>query len=125
MSERLLIVEDCGPIATVVAGHLAAAGYRTTIAPDGERALELVAEDAPDCILLDLMLPGMSGVDVFERLRADAATASIPIVLVSAQVDTVQPLSMAVEGAVGKPFTRAQLVDAVKKALAAKPTAAP
>jgi CheY-like chemotaxis protein len=119
MPESLLIVEDCAPIATVLAGHLTAAGFRTTIAPDGERALEIVADERPDCILLDLMLPGISGTEVLDRLRADAATATIPVVLVSAQVGSTQlRAELDVDAAVGKPFTRVQLVDAVRNALA-------
>jgi CheY-like chemotaxis protein len=127
MAESLLIVEDCAPIATVLAGHLAAAGYVTTIAPDGERALELVARQPPDCILLDLMLPGISGTQVLHRLRSDAATASIPVVLVSAHVGSggVHLRSqIEADASVGKPFTRAQLVAAVSAALAKKRAAA-
>ena len=125
MPERLLIVEDCAPIATILASHLSGAGYRTTIAPDGERALEIIAREPPDCILLDLMLPGVSGMEVLQRLRADAATAALPVVLVSAQVGTMQlRTEMGVDAAVGKPFTRAQLVEAVKAALAKRRQAA-
>ena len=127
MPDSLLIIEDCAPIATVLASHLAAAGYRTTIAADGERALDLVARQPFDCILLDLMLPGISGADVFRKLRADAATATIPIVLVSAQVGSggVHLSSeLEADASVGKPFTRAQLVAAVGAALAKRRAAA-
>lgn len=121
MPESLLIVEDCAPIATVLASHLAAAGYRATIAPDGERALELVARQPFDCILLDLMLPGISGAEVFQKLRSDVATAAIPVVLVSAQVGSGGvhlSAKLEADASVGKPFTRAQLVAAVRAALA-------
>ena len=125
MPDRLLIVEDCAPIATALAGHLSGAGYLTTIAPDGERALEIIARERPDCILLDLMLPGISGMDVLKRVRADAATASVPVVLVSAQVAIMESGGdMDVDGAVGKPFTKAQLVAAVKTALTKRRQAA-
>jgi CheY-like chemotaxis protein len=123
MPESILIVEDCAPIAAVLAGHLAAAGYRTMIAADGERALQLVAGKVFDCILLDLMLPGISGAEVFQKLRGDAATAAIPIVLVSAQIGsggTHLRTELDAEESVGKPFTRAQLVDAVRSALQKK-----
>jgi len=128
MPERLLIVEDCAPIATILASHLSGAGYRTTIAPDGERALEIIARERPDGILLDLMLPGISGMEVLKRLRADAATAALPVVLVSAQVGTMHAMQLRTDGdvdaAVGKPFTRAQLVEAVKVAFAKRRRAA-
>ena len=120
INEHILIIEDCAPIAEILARHLASAGYRTHIANDGATGLALVARTPPDCILLDLMMPGKSGAEVVQELRGNPATAAIPVVVVSAQVgDGKVPVGsqLDVAGSVGKPFTRDQVVNAVRAAL--------
>jgi len=61
--------------------------YDVSVAMDGESALEFIAEEAPDIILLDIMMPGMSGYEVCERLKADAQTKHIPVIFVTARTD--------------------------------------
>jgi CheY-like chemotaxis protein len=117
----ILIVDDCPEIASILARHVRGAGHEVSIAHDGADALARVGRKVPDCILLDLMMPVMSGVEVLHRLKEDPATARIPIVLVSARVGEGRSHIFAERDAdycVGKPFTRRQILDAVGAALA-------
>lgn len=119
----ILVIDDCAPIAEIIASHLGAVGYRTRIARDGAEAQRLLAETLPDCIVLDLMMPGMSGAEFLHGLRRAPATADIPVVLVSARVGHHGPhfrSQMDADYVVGKPFTRQQIVKAVRTALAGR-----
>jgi len=80
----ILIVEDEAPIAKLLAELLADEGYRVLCAGDGEQALVLVGRERPDLVLTDLMMPGMSGAELYRRLRADQRTREIPVVIMSA-----------------------------------------
>jgi CheY-like chemotaxis protein len=80
---RILLVEDSKPIRLENQRVLVAAGYEVVCAADGESALELAREQKPDLILLDMILPRMSGPEVLEHLKKDAATADIPVVVLS------------------------------------------
>lgn len=123
-NDTILIIDDCAPIAEIIANHLGAAGYRTHIARDGADAQRMLAVTRPDCIVLDLMMPGMTGAEFLHSLRRDAATSDIPVVLVSARVGHHGPhfrSQMDADYVVGKPFTRQQIVKAVRTALGARP----
>jgi putative two-component system response regulator len=80
---KILLVEDSRPIMIENERALQEAGYVVVCAEDGERALELARERKPDLILLDMMLPKLSGPDVLARLKADAATKDIPVIVLS------------------------------------------
>jgi CheY-like chemotaxis protein len=80
---RILLVEDSRFILRENARVLLKAGYDVTCAEDGESALKLAREQNPDLILLDMILPKMSGPDVLQRLKADAGTADIPVVVLT------------------------------------------
>jgi CheY-like chemotaxis protein len=119
----ILIVEDCDPIARVIARHLESASYRTRVATDAVAAREMIAGAKPDVILLDLMMPGMSGTELLHALRSEPETADIPVILVSARVGHHGAhfrSQIDADYSVGKPFTRAQLVSAVRTVLARK-----
>jgi CheY-like chemotaxis protein len=93
-------------------------------ASDGSRALEIVSTARPACVLLDVMMPGISGLEVLHRLKVDQATAAIPVILVTAKGEDADAELGHREGAaayVTKPFKAAQIVDAVRKVLAAPP----
>ena len=75
--ERVLVVDDEPDIVALVAYHLARAGYRVSTAATGDDALRATREERPALVVLDLMLPGMSGFDVLEQLRAGAATRHV------------------------------------------------
>jgi two-component system phosphate regulon response regulator PhoB len=118
--ERILVVDDHIELAEITARQLRGAGYDASLATDGPEALKLVARERPACVLLDVTMPGMSGLDVLAQLKRDPATASIPIVLVTACVrDTDLELGYR-EGAdyyITKPFTAAQIVNGVRLVL--------
>jgi len=116
----VLIVDDSQPIAMILARHLSSAGYGVRLAHDGAAALVQLARHVPDCILLDLMLPVMTGVELLHRLREIPAYARVPIVLVSARVGEGRGHYIPERDAgysVGKPFTREQVLAAVEAAM--------
>src|SRR5688500_5317403 len=84
----VLIVDDSPPMIQILGGVLRSAGYDVRMATDGARALDLVAARAPELLVLDLQMPGLDGFDVCRRLKGDATTAEIPIIVISA-LDTV------------------------------------
>ncbi|GAA3582482.1 HD-GYP domain-containing protein [Marinobacter xestospongiae] len=84
---KTLLVVDDEPTNLQVLKNILAADYRLLFARDGERALQLAASEAPDLVLLDVMMPGLSGHDVCRRLKAEAATAAIPVIFVTALSD--------------------------------------
>lgn len=83
---RVLVIEDDAPLRRVITRFLGAAGYEVPEAADGRAGLTLVRELLPDLVLLDLMLPELDGWSVLQRLKGDAATASIPVVVLTASV---------------------------------------
>src|SRR6185503_15267161 len=83
--ERVLVVDDERDITALVAYHLAKAGYRVTTAASGPAALEAVAAEPPDLVVLDLMLPGRSGLDVLEELRRREETHDVGVILLTAR----------------------------------------
>ena len=92
--------------------------YDIAVAMDGESALENVAEELPDLIILDIMMPGMSGFEVCERLKADAATKDIPIMFFSAQTDCADKEKAMAMGAIdfiAKPIDVPVVQERVKK----------
>jgi DNA-binding response OmpR family regulator len=80
---KVLVVEDSRPQRLEDERVLNKAGYRVIAAEDGETALRLAVEEKPDAIILDLMLPKLSGVEVLKRLKDDARTAAIPVIVLS------------------------------------------
>ncbi len=92
--------------------------YDVSVAMDGEGALENVEEEQPDLILLDVMMPGMDGYEVCQKLKADSNTSQIPIIFISGK-DSVEEKNKGLEsGAVDyitKPFNASQVLDTVKK----------
>ena len=119
----ILIIDDCIDIARIIARYLESASYRTQIASSGIAARELLSGTKPDAIVLDLMMPGMSGAEFLHALRSDPDTAAIPVVLASARVGhhgTHFRFQADADYSVGKPFTRQQIVNAVRTVLARK-----
>ena len=88
MVGRILIVDDVATNRIVMKVKLTAAGYRPVVAPDGATALAMARAELPDLVLLDLMLPDLSGIEVLTRLRADPLTQELPVVVLSAQPDS-------------------------------------
>ncbi len=113
--ETILLIDDDATLRELLADQLRAAGYGTREAADGTLGLRLAAEIAPDLIVLDVMMPGMSGWDVCERLRAPggAAKSRVPIILLTAkseEFDKLRGFRLGVDDYVTKPFSFAELV---------------
>lgn len=111
----ILIIDDEPAIAEVVAEVLTDEGFLTLTAPNGHAALSMLAEQRPDLMLLDVFMPGMSGLDLLARLKGDAALAGIPVVMMSAGAFSDNQLNE--QGAaqvISKPFDVDQLVQTVR-----------
>jgi len=108
MPSRILIVEDDPDIAEALRYNLEKAGFEAQCAEHGERALELLSERPPDLVLLDLMLPGISGLDVCRRIRAAPATALLPVLMLTAkgeESDRLEGFDAGADDYVTKPFS--------------------
>ncbi len=116
---RVLVVEDEAEIAALVAYQLTRDGYRVETARNGNSALDALNRNVPDLVVLDRMLPGLSGDDVLKAIRADAAMRTLPVVLLTAkreQEERISGLEMGADDYVTKPFSPRELalrVDAV------------
>ena len=111
--ERVLVVDDEPDIVALVAYHLAKAGYRVATASSGTDALESARRERPAIIVLDLMLPGMSGYEVLEQLRANEATRDVAVLMLTArreEADRIQGLSLGADDYLTKPFSPQELV---------------
>lgn len=120
MPSRVLIVEDEPDIRDLVVHHLKRDGYQVSTASSGEEALRQVRAVPPDLVLLDLMLPAMDGLEVCRRLRQDPATASLPIVILTAksdEVDRVLGLELGADDYIVKPFSPKELMARVRAVL--------
>lgn len=112
-ADRILVVDDEPEIVALVAYHLAKSGYRVSTASSGQDALELARRERPSLIVLDLMLPGMSGFDVLEQLRLDESTRDIAVIMLTArreEPDRIRGLSLGADDYLTKPFSPAELV---------------
>ena len=110
MSQRLLVVDDDRSIREIVQMSLEEEGYVVDTAPDAEEALEAIRRNAPDLLILDVMLPGMNGFDLTKEIRR---TSSLPIILLTAKTDTIDKVVGLESGAddyVEKPFEMRELV---------------
>ncbi|MDV7270439.1 phosphate regulon transcriptional regulator PhoB [Thioclava sp. A2] len=116
----VLTVEDESAIAEVLRYNLEADGFRVLLAPDGEEALLRAIEELPDLILLDWMLPKLSGIEVCRRLKARNETRAIPIIMLSAradEVDKVRGLETGADDYMVKPFSVVELMARVRTQL--------
>lgn len=110
---RVLVVEDEPDIAALIDYQLTREGFHVATTGDGKKALEAVARDIPDLIVLDRMLPGMSGDEVLKRLRAEAITASVPVLMLTARrepEDRIEGLELGADDYLTKPFSPRELV---------------
>ncbi|HEX9964374.1 MAG TPA: phosphate regulon transcriptional regulator PhoB [Allosphingosinicella sp.] len=110
---RLLVVEDDPAMATLMRWTFEREDFEVSSTPSGEEALLLAAETGPDLVLLDWMLEDLSGIEVCRRLRRGAATASLPIIMVTArgeEADRIRGLETGADDFITKPFSPAELV---------------
>lgn len=117
---HVLLIEDEPAQLEVLAYNLEAEGYRVSRGEDGEQGLLLVDEDAPDVIVLDWMLPSVSGIEVCRQLKMRPETRAIPIIMLSArseEVDKVRGLETGADDYVVKPYAVAELMARVRTQL--------
>jgi len=110
---RVLVVEDEPDIAALVAYQLTREGFRVETAGSGPEALDAIAKELPDLIILDRMLPGLSGDQVLKRLRDDPATAPLPVLVLTAkrdQEERIEGLELGADDYLTKPFSPKELV---------------
>jgi diguanylate cyclase (GGDEF)-like protein len=111
----VLIVEDERDIAALFRHVMDLAGYRTEIAANGRVALERLATCRPDVVLLDLSLPGISGVNVLQRMRVDERLMGVPVVVVTAYSELAETLAVEPDLVMMKPVSAVQLTDLVQR----------
>ncbi len=107
---RVLIADDEAKIRELLAGYFEAEGFDVTMARDGDEALRAARESSPDVVLLDVMMPGIDGIEVLRRLRADSDVYVIMLTARSDEVDKVVGLSVGADDYVTKPFSPRELV---------------
>ena len=120
MTAFILIVEDEDSLATLLEYNLGKEGYRVAVAPDGEEALLRVDEELPDLVILDWMLPKVSGIEVCRRLRQGQKTRNIPIIMLTArgeESDRIRGLDTGADDYVVKPFAMSELGARVRAVL--------
>jgi len=89
MSERILVVDDEKDLLDLVAYHLTHAGYKVTMAGNGEQALERARERAPDLIILDILLPDIGGLEVCRILKGEERTKNVPVIFLTAKGEEI------------------------------------
>jgi len=126
MADTILVVDDSEDVALISARMLSQRGFAVSTASDGHEALAMVKRQRPNCILLDVMMPRMSGLQVLEALKADPATANIPVIMVTARTGDEDVLHGYQQGAdyyITKPFTADELLYGVNLVLGRQPEA--
>lgn len=117
MKENLLIIEDDPEIREMVSEYLEKEGYQTTVAEDGEQAIRKFASESFDLVLLDLMLPGLNGLEVLRRIREQSR---VPILILSAkdgEVDKALGLRFGADDYIAKPFSLIELAARVEASI--------
>jgi two-component system, OmpR family, phosphate regulon response regulator PhoB len=120
MNAKVLVVEDEEPLALVLQYNLEAEGFRVVVSRRGDEAEVIISEDPPDLILLDWMLPGLSGIELCRRLRTGKMSRGIPILMLTArgeEADRIRGLTTGADDYVVKPFSVPELMARVRAIL--------
>ena len=120
MTPYILVVEDEDALATLLKYNLDKEGHRVVVAADGEEALMVIDERQPDLVVLDWMLPKVSGIEVCRRLRAKPETKNIPVIMLTArgeESDRVRGLDTGADDYIVKPFSMSELAARVRAVL--------
>lgn len=120
MSARILIVEDEAPLVAMLRYNFEADGYDVAEAGDGEEAMACIAEEPPDLVILDWMLPVTSGLEVCRRLKRAPQTRTLPVIMLTAkgeEADRVRGLDSGADDYIAKPFSVAELLARVRAVL--------
>ena len=117
---RILVAEDDNDIADLIAHYVRKAGWEPLVVASGDAALRAAQDEPPDLIVLDIMLPGLSGLEVCRALRADPVTALLPVIMVTARAeesDRIVGLDIGADDYISKPFSPNELVARVRALL--------
>ena len=128
MEHKVLIIEDDPATSRLVEYSLRHAGYQVIRAANGLEGIRMARSEAPDLVILDVMLPGLDGYEICHRLKADAATARLPILMFSAkaqEIDRNTGLKVGADEYLTKPAAPADIVGRVQKLLAKRDLTAP
>ena len=120
MSAKILVVEDEEPISQLLAYNLQKEGFTVATSADGDEALIAVDEDRPDLVLLDWMLPNVSGIELCRQIRTRTDTRDIPVIMLTArgeEEDRVRGLDVGADDYVTKPFSMSELVARMRAVL--------
>ncbi|AIA76302.1 MAG: response regulator transcription factor [Vreelandella alkaliphila] len=121
---KVLVVDDEPNIVLSLEFLMEQAGFQVVTAYDGEAALERINDSAPDLLLLDISLPGISGFDVLEHLRRSEATAQLPVIMLTAHgrdIEREKGLALGADDYITKPFSTQSLIEKVKSLLNGNP----
>ncbi|MCF8111181.1 MAG: response regulator transcription factor [Desulfobacteraceae bacterium] len=120
MDKTILVIEDDFDILNLVTWHLQSEGYRTLKSTDGKKGLESAIHDRPDLIVLDLMLPGMDGLEVCKTMKRNQTTADIPVIMLTAkseEVDRIVGFELGADDYMVKPFSPRELLLRIRAVL--------
>ena len=120
MKTRILVVEDDTALGEMLVYNLASANFETTLVSDGDEAIGAILDEDPDLLILDWMLPNLSGIEICRQIRTKAETRSLPIIMLTAKgedPDRVQGLDTGADDYVVKPYSPAELIARVKALL--------
>jgi two-component system phosphate regulon response regulator PhoB len=120
LQPTILVVEDEESISSIIKYNLKKAGFLVTVVDNGNEAIDIAKKSTPDLVLLDWMLPGMTGIDVCKTLRAAPETANIPIIILSAkgeELDKITGLEKGADDYITKPFSPVELSARIKAVL--------
>lgn len=123
MKNKILIIEDDKDILELLRYNLEKQGYKVVCSDNGGKGLEIVKKDKPDLVILDLMLPGLSGLEVCKILRNDKSTVNLPIVILTAkdtESDIIAGLELGADDYITKPFSPKVLISRIKAVLRRK-----
>lgn len=121
--QRVLVCDDEEVVRSLVRAALTRRGFEVLEARDGNEAVEAIGRERPDLVLLDLMMPGRTGVEVLEAIRAEPSLAAVPVLMLTARADEADQAAALAAGAHGflpKPFTLTELDAAVADLLGAE-----
>ncbi len=128
MPQKILVVEDMEPVVDILRTILEREGFEVSVATDGPEGLEAAHKDKPDLMILDLVLPGLDGLEVLRRIRNEPDTAQLPVLILSGkeeEQDKVIGLEVGADDYVTKPFNAKELIARVKTHLRRTTPAAP
>jgi DNA-binding response OmpR family regulator len=124
MAKRVLLAEDEPNIVESLTFLLERAGFEINAEANGRRALETVLSDAPDVLILDVMLPDLDGYEILRQVRADPRTAELPILMLTAKgqkEDRETALECGADLFITKPFSNSDIIDAIEQLAAGRP----